>query len=558
MRSWAWGNSRLTASGGVDAERLLAWAALGVAVVASAVLLLGLNSQLTFFADDWELLVARDGLSVATVFEPFHENIMVGPALVYKLLQGIFGMSSAMPFYVVSISLFLASAVLLFAYLRSRVGDWLALLAAVSILFLGAAFEDLLWAFQLGYFASAAAGMGMLLALDREDERGDRLACGLLVVSAAFSSVGLIFLAGAIIDLILGRRPRSRRLFVVLLPAALFAFWWLVWGHDAESHLSGENVTGLLGYVDDAAAAGVVSLLGLATDDGSSPDQAHLVWGKVIVPLVAALVAFRIWRDRGISRGLAIALAMALAFWILAGLNRSDERFPTSSRYQYPSALFLLLVIGESLRGLRLPRPALALAAVGVVLAAISGMSLLEREHDERWRPVAESIRSTLAAVELAAPSANPAFPVTFAPNPTVPAARYLDAVRDHGSPAYSEAELMQRPEVERAAADLTMAQALLLSQVPPQAADARCRRLGATASGETGLSLPPGSFTIANQSTTPVEIMLKRFAEDEFSVSLGPLGPGTKTELAIPPDLAKRPWRLGLKGSGPARLCAT
>jgi hypothetical protein len=95
---------------------------------------------------------------------------VVGPALVYKLLQTFFGMSSAMPYYAVSISLFLTSAVLLFAYLRSRVGDWLALLAAVLILFLGAAFEDLLWAFQLGYFASAAAGLGMLLALDREDD----------------------------------------------------------------------------------------------------------------------------------------------------------------------------------------------------------------------------------------------------------------------------------------------------------------------------------------------------------------------------------------------------
>jgi hypothetical protein len=467
-------------------------------------------------------------------------------------------MSSAMPFYVVSISLFLASAVLLFTYLRSRVGDWLALVAAVLILFLGAAFEDLLWAFQLGYFASAAAGLGMLLAFDREDERGDWIACGLLVVSIAFSSLGLVFLVGAIADLILGRQPRLRRLFVVLLPAALFAFWWLVWGRDAESHLSGENVTGLLGYVYDAAAAGVVSLLGLATNDGTSPDQAHLVWGKIIVPLVAALVAFRIWRDRGISRGLAIALAMALAFWVLAGLNRSDERFPTSSRYQYPSGLFLLLVMGESLRGLRIPRPALALATVGAVLAAIGGVSLMEREHDERWSPAANAIRSSLAAVELAEPSADPAFPVTFAPNPTVSAARYLDAARDYGSPAYSEAELTERPELERAGADLTMAQALGLSLAPPQTADVRCQQLAATASGDTGITLLRGGFTIANQSTAPVEIMLKRFAEGDFSVSLGPLNAGIKTALVIPPDSAERPWLLGLKGNGAVRLCTT
>jgi len=518
--------------------------------------ILSLNSQLTFIADDWELLVARDGLSVATVFEPFHENIVVGPALVCKLLQGIFGMSSAMPFYVVSVSLLLASAVLLFAYLRSRVGDWLALVAAVLILFLGAAFEDLLWAFQLGYFASAAAGLGMLLAFDRETERGDWIACGLLVISIAFSSLGLVFLAGAIVDLLLGRQPRLRRFSVAFLPAMLFAFWWLVWGHDADSHLSAENVTGLLGYVYDAAAAGMVSLLGLATNDGTSPDQAHLIWGKIAVPLVVALVAFRIWSDKEVSRALAIALAMALAFWVLAGLNRSEERFPTSSRYQYPSALFLLLVIGESLRGVRIPRPALALMSAGAVLAAIGGVSLMEREHNERWRPAAEAIRSSLAAVELAGPSADPAFPVTFAPNPTVSASRYLDAAREYGSPAYSEAELVQRPEPEKAGADLTLAQALRLALGPPQSADVRCQRLTATASGDTRITLLRGGLTIANQGAAPVEVMLKRFAEDDFSVSLGPLDAGAKTELVIPSDAAKRPWRLGLAGSGPMRLC--
>lgn len=538
-------------------ERLPVWSALCVAVAVAAILILSLDSRLTFIADDWELLVARDGLSVATVFEPFHENIVVGPALVYKLLLGTFGMSSAMPFYVVSISLFLASAVLLFAYLRSRIGEWLAFLAAFSILFLGAAFEDLLWAFQLGYFAAAAAGLGVLLALDREDERGDWIACGLLVVSIAFSSLGLIFLIGAVVDLILGRQPRLRRLSVILLPAALFAFWWLVWGQEAESHLTGENVTGLLGYVYDAAAAGVTSLLGLATDDGTSPDQRHLIWGKVVVPLLVALVAFRIWRDKGISRGLAIVLVMALAFWILAGLNRSDERFPTSSRYQYPSALFLLLVVGESLRGLRIPRAALVLATAGVAAAAVAGVSLMEREHDERWRPAADAIRSSLAAVELAGPSADPAFPVTFAPNPTVPAARYLAAVRDYGSPAYSEAELAKRPESEKAGADLTMAQALGLALTRPRSADVRCQPLTAAESGDTGITLRRGGFTIANQGSAPVEVMLKRFAEGGFSVSLGRLRASGKAALVIPPDAARRPWQLGLRGKGPVRLCA-
>ena len=531
---------------------------MAAAAVASGVLVLHLDRQLTFIADDWELLVARKGISASTVLEPYHENIVAGPALVYKFLQAVFGMSSALPFYVVSISCFLLSAVLLFVYLRSRVGDWLAFLAAFSILFLGAAFEDLLWAFQIGYFGSAVAGLGVLLALDREDERGDWIACGLLVVSIAFSSLGLVFLLGAMADVALGHRPRLQRLATVLLPTALFVFWWLGWGHTAENHLSGENVSGLLTYVYEAAAAGVTSILGLATNDGTSPDQAHLIWGEIVVVFLAGSVGFRIWRERGLSRGLAIALVLAFGFWVLAGLNRSDERFPTSSRYQYPSALFLLLVLGETLRGIRLPRPALAFATVAAVAAAVGGISLMVREHDDRWQPAADAIRSSLAAVELGQPNVNPDFPVTFAPNPTVPAARYLSAADSYGSPAYSETQLTERPEPERAGADLTLAQALGLSLSPPRSGDRRCQSLAATASGDTGITLLRGGFSIANQGPATVEVMLRRFAEAEFSVSLGPLRPGVKTALVIPPDDAKLPWQLGLRGNGQVRLCTT
>jgi hypothetical protein len=321
--------------------------ALAIAVLVSGALLLALDSQLTFIADDWELLVAREGWGPDVFLRPFHENIVIGPALIFKFLLAVFGMSSAVPFYVVSIFLFLLSAVLLFVFLRVRVGDWLAFVGAFLTLFLGAAFEDLLWTFQLGYFGSMAAGLGMLLALDRGDERGDRIACGLLAASLAFSSLGLVFAVGALAGVALGSEPRRRRLYVGLLPLALFAVWWLGWGHEAESHISLENLAHLPSYVFNAAAAGITSLLGLATNDGSQPDQAHLIWGQILAPIVAALVALRVVRDKGISRGLTIVLVMAFAFWALAGLNRSGERFPTSSRYQYPSAVFLLLIAGE-------------------------------------------------------------------------------------------------------------------------------------------------------------------------------------------------------------------
>ena len=72
-------------------------------------------------------------------------------------------MSSSLPYLAVSVALFLATSILLFVYLRRRVDPWLALLAAGIVLFLGPAFDDLIWGFQMGFNGSLACGLGALL-----------------------------------------------------------------------------------------------------------------------------------------------------------------------------------------------------------------------------------------------------------------------------------------------------------------------------------------------------------------------------------------------------------
>jgi hypothetical protein len=451
-------------------------ALLAVAIAAAAVLLLSMDFRLTFIADDWEWVVKRQGFGPDVYLEPFKEHLTAGPALIFKALLAVFGLQSASPYYVVSTALFLASAVLLFAYLRRRVGDWLALLGAISVLFLGAAFEDFLWLSPMNYYGSMVGGLAMLLALDRGDKAGDRIACGALVVSIAFSSLGLAFAAGAIVDLAFGRRPRRSRAYVSALPLVLYGLWWLGWGHNSESSIDLASIWHLPSYVFRAAAAGVTSMLGLASNDGSEPSQPHLIWGELV--LVAAIVAagFRLALSRKVSRGLLVALAVALAFWILTGIKpnlpnlaHSPEHTATSSRYQYISAVFLLLIAAEVLRGLRIPRWVTIAGAVVVSFAVWGGITLMHREWKERWLPASNLTRSSLAAVEIAGHAGQPSFRVIFPPAITVTDATYLDAVAEHGSPAYSEEELEARPGPERLSADLTIAQALGLALQEPE-----------------------------------------------------------------------------------------
>lgn len=531
---------------------------LAVALCVAAAWLFEVHSHLTFIADDWALLVSRQGSGPGYFLDPFHENILVGPALVYRLLMTVFGIDSPAPYFAFATALFLLSAVLLFVLLRRRVNDWFALFGAVLVLFLGAAFEDLLWAFQIGYFGSMAAGLGMLIALEREDERADGIACALLAVSVAFSSLGISFIAAAAVAVGMGRRPRLRRIYIPLLPLALYGLWWAGWGHTAESNLSIGNLEHLPSYVFDAAAAGMTSLLGLATGDGSEPSQPHLIWGRLMLIAVAGGVVWRIYRDKGISAGLAIVLALALVFWITAGLVRDEGRSPTSSRYQYISAIFLLLVVAESLRGVRLP-PLLAGAAMAAiaVFAIAGGVSLLQREYDERWRPTGEVLRTSLGAVEMAGANADPDFKVYFAPKPIATARKYLEVERSYGSPGYSPDQLAGQSEANRGSGDLTLAQALGIGLGPGSAPgrDASCEAVAGSLDGETGAQLGHGSFVLRPEPDSALEVLLRKFA-DGFSVTLGTLEPGVPATLRIPADSSGRPWALGLVGGGRAQLC--
>ncbi|HYG97288.1 MAG TPA: hypothetical protein VD741_09310 [Solirubrobacterales bacterium] len=519
------------------------------AMAASGALLISLTSRLTFLGDSWELLVRRSELSADSLLDPFHEHLILAPAIVYQLLLAAFGMDSALPFFVVSIGLFLFGAALLYVYLRRRVGDWLALAACLPVLFLGAASEDLLWEFQMTFFGAVAAGLGALLALDREDRRGDRAACLLLFVSMSFSGVGLAFAAAAVADLLCGRHPRRNRAYVALLPLATYLAWWAVWGQAGGGGIA--DPAQLPGDVFDAVAAGLSSLLGRPpVEEGGHPS----LLARLLVVVLLVIAGLRTWRLRPPSRSLVVAATAALGFWVLISLDQGLTREPTSSRYQYPSVV-LLLVLAAELVG-RPPKFRLVLVAAAAISAAAvaGGLSMLRHEYDDFWRPTAEDTRSVLAAAELAGSSTQsdrrlrlPVDAIEFS------VGEYASARARHGSPAFSEAELVRRSNRERQFADRAMAevQALRLGPAAPGPEAGRCRSL--SPGRRANVALPPGRLLLRGGSR-PSELRLGRFADD-FPVELGTLPPGATRTLSIPEDRARRAWRLAASGS-PPRLC--
>ena len=532
------------------------------AMLASGVLIVALASRISFLLDDWTFILYRRGFNADAFLEPDNEHFVAGPVAVFKLLLATFGMGSTLPYRVVATALFLLGAWFLFVWIRRRIGQWPALIATLPILFLGAAYDDLLWFASITFLGAMACGLGMLVALDRRDKVGDRLACAWLVGSMLFSSLWLAFAIGAAVDIALRRGERGwrSRAFVVAVPVILYAIWWLGCGHNAESAFSLHNVATTPLYVFDSFAAAIAALLGLATPVEGIAAPAGLDWGRPLAVLLGGLAVWRLYRIERIPRSLWVVLAIVLSYWILGGFDVKSGRVAWASRYQYPAAAMVLLVAADLLRGVKLERR-LAIPALAIVVAAVASNLLFLHESYESYERTSRLERADLAAVEIARDSVEPGLILgeDIADTGYVPveAGAYLSARDAFGSPAYTEAELEAAPEEARIPADKVLAAALGVELEPGASAPQSqrgCRTLRLTAAEPAAVELPPGGALLRPGGGASIEVELGRFA-DGFPVEIGSLGGGW-SRLTIPTDRSTRPWRARLSGSGTATIC--
>jgi hypothetical protein len=536
---------------------------LGAALVVSAVMILVLTAHLTFFSDCWEFLMNRRSFTTDALLEPHNEHIVLIPVLISQISLRLFGMTSATPEFVLLTVGLMTTATLIFVYVKRRLGAWPALFAAIVLLTLGPAFEVLLWTFEISYVGSMLFGLAMLLALEREDRRGDIAACAFLVISFGFSSLGIAFaVAAAVAVLQGGRESWRRRAFLVAVPVALYAAWYLGWGHDAESHLSLRNVMASPRYVAEAMATAVGAVFGLGTNPvGGSPDP---VWGRSILVALVVIFGYRQYRKPGVPAGFWPVAAAAATNWFLAGFNDMPGREPTASRYQYVGAIFVLMLLANLLKDVRLSRRGLLAVAAAVALIAATNLVVLKQGRDF-FSEQAVLARSDTAAIEIARKTVDPEFALTPEVAGTavlvdINAEKFLPAIDEYGSPAYSPEELAAAPEPGRKQADIVLAQALPISTDTELGGyDTRVERAGCSEAGNGSMAelpLVPGATKIEVAPGPHAAFNLRRFAVGEYPVATEGAPGGSVTTLTIPADTASRRWYLQILASQPVFVC--
>jgi hypothetical protein len=542
-------------------ERRWAWS-LALLMAVDAALLLYMGRGLSFFFDDWDYVTHDYGGGLHSLLLAHNGHMSLFPVAIYKILFHLVGLDHYAVFRIVLIALHLVCAGLVFMLASRRLARLPALLVTALILFLGVAWEDLLWAFQISYLLSVAGGLAAWVLLERRDRLGDVAATVAVIVSLGSSGLGIPILVGVVVELLW--RREWRRWFIVVIPAVLYLLWYL---HYGEDQLTRDGLINSPGFAEDIAAAAFGGIAGRG-----------LEWGRPLAALLFAGLLVRTARVPAVSARLVGLLAAAVALWALTAAARSTISNPETGRYVYLGAVLILLIGVELTQGIGFGARAVGLGALVVALCVLAGLTTLHNGA-LALRGDSSTVTAELGALELAASHAPPEYQPDPRLAPQILAGPYLHTVRSIGSsPADTPAELTTAPPTAREAADGV----LVALYAPTPVADARiglsalapapvvtalsgatqlqhgaCVLLAAPRGATTtvALTLPPGGVAIYDRGSSLVAAALRRFGEAFHAIG-GGVAPHSDAVLTIPADKSEVAWQAQLSSVSPLTVC--
>jgi hypothetical protein len=541
-------------------ERNSLWALAALMSLAGA-LLLYMGRGLTFFYDDWDFVTHDYGGGIHSLLAAHVGNISVFPVAVYKVLFHLVGLNHYAVFRLVVIGLHLLCGALVFVLAARRISPAPALLAAALILFLGAAWEDLLWAFQIGYMLSVAGGLAAWVLLERNCRWSEIAAMLCVLVAAGSSSLGVAVMVGVAVELSCARRWRSA--WIVLIPAFLYLLWYLGYG---ESQLTENGLINAPGFAEDLAAAAFGGLVGRA-----------LEWGRPLALLGTFLILRRLVRPLPVSSRLAGLLATAVTLWAITAVARSTISQPEASRYIYLGAVVIVLVGIELLHEVTITPRATGLATLLVAFCAITGTTVLHAGA-MGLRSDSKAVTAELGALELDAAYAPPTYQPDPQRAPQIMAGPYLHTVRAIGStPADSTAGIETAGAIPRENADRVMRELLNPEPVSLLAGERTATTAAPTLEAASGASvsrrgpclrvlprqagatitivLPVGGVLIRNGAPQPVGLSVRRFG-DAFALLSEGVPAHSVRALILRADSSPIPWHLQVGLPGPVSVC--
>ncbi len=549
-----------------------------IAAIGSAALLLWLNRGTTFYFDEmnWFSDLSRPA-DLASILHPHNSHLIGTARLMFLAIAELFGPDYVVVRIIAAASVLLSSA-LLYVWARRRIGAAWALLPAILLLFYGSAWQHVAGPIGFTITFSIALGLAALLVLERNDRRGDVLACVFVSLSVFTYTIGLGYLVGVAI-LVLMRKGRWRRAWIFLVPLLLYVAWYL-WSQQFDQGrttiANAGNVASFFALsmaVVGGALSGVsIPFSRFGDGDPISKASPHFA-GWIAGALLAAFVIWRIGRG-GASKTIYASIGIVATYW-LAGALADPIFFATQAdavRYVYPGSVGVLLVLIDAGRGIRI-RGGWAIALIAVFAFSLAMNLAFLRDGATYLRSHSTTVRTQLAMLELGngwLPGDGPrddAGEARFEVAPTISYLAsgpdrddYLAVVAQYGSPAFNLDQIRDLPLAHREEADkaLVVTYSMGLNPSDPPASRDTCQVVSA---GESPVELPVGDDPIGGvyvkaRGPEAVTLAVSRFA-DMPDAAIGQAEPGAGWfRVLIPSDPAPEPWLGKLTTGKSAVIC--
>lgn len=214
-------------------RRWLRWH-VALLVVAAIELLYCARGQ-SFFWDEWRFLSYDQHGPLWGLLEPYNGHWSTIPMLVYRGLRAMVGTTTYWPYISLLIAVHLTLVHLLWRLMqRVAVAPGVATALAAGFSVTVAGYENLFWAFQIGFVGSLVVGVvAVLLALPDAEQLGLRrvlVIVSLLTVNLATSGVSLVF--AVVVPLLMVVRSRRAAAAAALVPLTVFGLWYSSVNHQ--------------------------------------------------------------------------------------------------------------------------------------------------------------------------------------------------------------------------------------------------------------------------------------------------------------------------------------
>lgn len=399
-----------------------------VAAIAAFVIILYLGRSLTFYNDEWTFIQDRRNLTLDNLLRPHNEHWSFFLVAWFVGLFGLVGMGSYIPYLASLLAVHVVCAGAVYRLVSTVAGHWTGLAASVLALFLGAGYQNLFWAFQIGFVGSAATGLWALDFLVRRGNHATLIAGLLLTFAVSTSGIGLSFVVAAAVLVVADGTWRSRWL-AIALPLVTYAVWFATVGRTAvgvhRDPFSPTSIAQLPAYV----LRGVEHVIG--TGSGWGDDV-----GRIIVVLAAAAVLRAIATGRRIPPVAVAAMAGVVSEYAVIGLVRAQFGVDqaTEARYLYSAAMLILVGAAAALGAItRSRRPAqLVVLAPLLAVALVANLNALWQGRAE-FQARADYARALVTVAEELA--ATPAIKHSDGVFPLPPPRSLVGLVEQYGSP---------------------------------------------------------------------------------------------------------------------------